>query len=125
MAANNDTEPDTSISGLCRTLKSDSLSTFSSSKSSSSSSISFSAGSVPVWLNRLELLARLEHQVGPTIFFLFVFESRDQAAKPVRENALGLFQEFELAFEHGGLRVHTESRGMRRVREGGVGSDES
>ncbi|KAM1763665.1 hypothetical protein ACFX11_002986 [Malus domestica] len=88
-----------SISGLCRTLKSDSLSTLSSSKSSSSSSISFSAGSEPepIWQNRLQLLARLEHQVGPTIFFLFVFESCDQAAKPVRENALGFFKRLSKA----------------------------
>ncbi|KAM1990147.1 hypothetical protein ACFX15_031435 [Malus domestica] len=48
-----------SISGLCRTLKPDSLSTISSSKSSSSLSIFFSAGSKPepVWQNHLQLLA--------------------------------------------------------------------
>ncbi|KAM2142013.1 hypothetical protein ACFX1Q_008220 [Malus domestica] len=107
-------------------FKPDSLSILSSSKSSSSSSISFSAGSEPepVWHNRLQIHARLEHQVGPAIFFLSVFESRDQAARPDRENTPGFFQKCELAFDHGGLRVLTKSRGKRRTK-GGVGSDES
>ncbi|KAM1172036.1 hypothetical protein ACFXTH_022319 [Malus domestica] len=108
------------ISGLCRTLKPDSLSILSSSKSSSSSLISFFAGfePEPVWQNRLQLLGRLEHQVGPTIFFLFFFESHDQAAKPDWENTLVFFQELELTFDHGRLQVHTESRGMKRAIRG-------